>query len=53
MAGRKRKVGRPKSKRTKKTKVTGCQKVAVYRKHKGRVQKIKGVRRKTCLTKRK
>ena len=44
-----RKVGRPKGK---KSKVKGdCHKVTVYRKHKGRVQKVKGVRKKSCLIK--
>lgn len=49
-----RKVGRPKGKKTKTRKVKDdCHKITVYRKHKGRVQKVKGVRKKSCLKKKK
>jgi len=49
-----RKVGRPKGRKSKSRKTKGdCHKVTVYRKHKGRVQKVKGVRRKSCLKKKK
>jgi len=47
-----RKIGRPKGRKSKAMK-GDCHKVTVYRKHKGRVQKVKGVRRKSCLKKKK
>jgi len=49
-----RKVERSKGRKSKSRKTKGdCHKVTVYRKHKGRVQKVKGVRKKSCLKKKK
>jgi len=51
----KRKVGRPKGSKSKKTKkvskkpVTGCKNVTAYVRRKGRIKKINGVNKKTCL----
>ena len=48
----KKKVGRPKGKKTKKvTKklVKGCKNVTAYVRRKGRIKKISGVNKKTCL----
>lgn len=44
-----RRVGRPKKGHGKKGK-GGCAKIAVYRRVKGAIRKVKGVRRKSCLT---
>ncbi len=46
--GRKRKVGRPRG-QVKYAKTVGCSKVTIYRRRKGRIQKIKGFKYKTCF----
>ncbi len=46
--GRHKKVGRPKG-QTKYREPTGCSKLTIYRRRKGRIQKIKGFKHKTCF----
>ena len=43
-----KKPGRPKGKKGKKS---GCQKTTIYHRVKGAVRKVKGFKKKSCLTK--
>ncbi len=45
--GKHRKVGRPKGSKSRKK--SGCKTLTVYRRVKGRIVKVRGVNRKTCL----
>lgn len=47
--GRHRKPGRPKGSKTKYKPIYGCSDVTVYRRHKGRIQKVTGKKHKGCF----
>jgi len=47
--GRPRKPGRPKGSKTKYGKIYGCDDVTVYRRHKGRIQKVTGKKHEACF----
>ena len=46
---RHKKVGRPKGSKSKKDPIYGCNDVTIYRRRKGRIQKVTGKKHKACF----